>query len=598
MNIHQSPRVDSVRDYLKMLQQRDTQRDREQFVDKGRDTLLDGYTDDQLETVCRQLWTQGGSSPECHFRTLVDILLGHYMLTRGGDRRAAELSDLFTFEFQGEGSTRCMPLILTTRASKQNQHGRLETMGALRHKIPLVCVLSALAFYLFYRWDLTDEPFPDFTSRPSWYGIRLIKRATGSGDDRTQPLSYTSQREWAAKAFRQVGIHTTTITHVGRAAGAKAAELKGVSEDQIRRAGRWNHEQMVGCYLNVLPREFMRIMAGHPSQLGCFEINRASVTPPDVLLSLIWPELDAWKNRFGPQSDQINDLAASGITSLLFYLREVILQDSVVLRQRFPDNAVWTHPVFQHPAYDNFARQITAAAGLNEGESLSRSVLLYQALPQLVDHLTAMEARNIQRDASNKRHQAEIKTLIDSVTEHQAVQAAQAAQLQLLISNGLTFRLELPTATAAMATAIATSPATSTPTPTPASTSTPMPILQETHHPIIQAPTYCMSRSVKTVERLWQEWTVGLQGGPAIRTLDSTWGSRWRAGKRSELQWYSLRLEAMKEIKRIAQSQRTSEEAAMWQLHVEQQRTGYSLDRLCKQLRTSRKSQITRHRVV
>jgi hypothetical protein len=139
--------------------------DSAQFADEGRDTLLDGYTDEQLETVCRELWTEGGTSPECYFRTLVDILLGHYTLTRGGNRRLIELSDLFTFELQGEGLTRCIPLILTTRAGKMNQHGRLETMDALRHKTPVICVLGALAFYLLYRWDLTDELFPDFLTR-------------------------------------------------------------------------------------------------------------------------------------------------------------------------------------------------------------------------------------------------------------------------------------------------------------------------------------------------------------------------------------------------------------------------------------------------
>lgn len=390
MNSHASPREDSVREYLKSLQRRDTQLDRAQFADKGRDTLLDGYTQEQFEAVCRELWAQGRTSPECHLRTLVDVLLGHYMLTRGGDRRSAELSDLFTFEFQGEGPTRCMPLIFTTRESKQNQHGRLETIGALRHKEPLLCVLGGLAFYLLYRWDLTEEPFPDFATRPAWYGIRLIKR---TGGDRKQQLSYTSQREWAAKAFQQVGIHASKTTHIGRPSGAKLAELLGVSEEQIRRAGRWNQDQMVGCYLNALPREFMRTMAGHPKQAGCFEIRRASATPPDALLSLIWPELDIWKGRFGPHAGQINDLAAAGLTNLLFYLREVILQDSVALRIRFPDNAVWTHPVFQHPAYEPYARQV--AACLHEGESQNELSVLRQAMPQLMEYLKAMEARNM-----------------------------------------------------------------------------------------------------------------------------------------------------------------------------------------------------------
>jgi hypothetical protein len=106
-------------------------------------------------------------------------------------------------------------------------------------------------------------------------------------------------------------------------------------------------------------------------------------------------------------------------------------------------------------------------------------------------------------------------------------------------------------------------------------------------------PQHRMSCAVKTVGQLWREWTVGLGGGsPAISVPDSTWGSRWRAGRRIELQWYSLRLEAINEIRRIAQAQRCSETEAMWQLYMQQQRTGYSLDQLCKRLRANRKKAI------
>jgi hypothetical protein len=97
---------------------------------------------------------------------------------------------------------------------------------------------------------------------------------------------------------------------------------------------------MVSCYLNSLPREFMRLIAGHLSQMGCFEIRCASIAPPHKLLSMIWPGLDAWKGWFGPLPDQINDLAATGATNLLLYLCEVVLQDSVALRSMFP-----SHPV-------------------------------------------------------------------------------------------------------------------------------------------------------------------------------------------------------------------------------------------------------------
>lgn len=48
MNSHPSPREHSVRDYIKSLQRRDAARDKANYADKGRDTLLDGYTEPQL----------------------------------------------------------------------------------------------------------------------------------------------------------------------------------------------------------------------------------------------------------------------------------------------------------------------------------------------------------------------------------------------------------------------------------------------------------------------------------------------------------------------------------------------------------------------
>jgi hypothetical protein len=87
-----------------------------------------------------------------------------------------------------------------------------------------------------------------------------------------------------------------------------------------------------------------------------------------------------------------------------------------------------------------------------------------------------------------------------------------------------------------------------------------------------------MCRQVKSVERLWQEWTVGLNGQASVSALDSRWASRWRAGRQRELQWYSLRLEVIREIRRRAKAQQSSEEQAMWSLHLQQQQMGCSLD--------------------
>ncbi|KAL2137536.1 hypothetical protein VTI28DRAFT_9169 [Corynascus sepedonium] len=577
MNTHPSPREDNAREYLKTLQRRDAQREKDNYADKGRDTLLDGYTEEEFERVCSELWIRGSASPEHHLRTLVDLLLGHYLLARGGDRRAAELSDLFTFEFPGEGPTRCMPLILTTRAGKQNQHGRLETAGALRNKKPLICMLSGLAFYLLYRWDLTDEPFPDFSRRAAWYDIRLLK---SSSTDRTSALSYYTQRDWVVKAFGYAGITSRKKTHVGRSSGAKTAELKGVSEDQIRRAGRWNQEQMVGCYLNALPRNFMRLMAGHPANMGCFEIRRAGITPPEALLSMIWPELDRWKDQFGPGSDQVNDLAAMGLTNLLFYLREVVLQDSVLLMQQFPDSPVWNHPVFQHEVYKVFAQQVSAF--VYEEERPSQLTLLVQAMPVLADHLKSIQSRI-------EAIPAELDIRLQACETR--LKQAQSSELRTLLVTGLqaattAVQPAMEGAEKSQYTSAQSSVGNSRLASQAPVQANDMPELD----PDLQPPRYRMCRAVKTVEALWREWTVGLRGQPAVAELDSKWGSRWRSGRQSELQWYSLRLEVIREIQRVAQAKRIGEQAAMHIVSLQQQQTGCSLDQFCKQLRANRKA--------
>ena len=604
INCHPSPREDTVRQYLKTLQRRDTKRQKDQFADKGRDTLLDGYSEQDFEQICHQLWAHSEKSPECHFRTLVDLLLGHYMLARGGDRRAAEISDLFTFEFTGEGPTRCMPLIMTTRQSKVNQHGRLETAGALRNRNPQICPLSGLAFYLLCRWDLTDEPFPDFSNRSAWYNIRLLK-GSAAGTSSAAQLAYNSQLEWVTKAFRYAGVVSRKKTHTGRPSGAKMAELKGVSEDQIRRAGRWNHEQMVGCYLSSLPRKFMRIMAGHPPQMGCFEIRRASVVPPSELLSLIWPQLDQWKDHFGPREGQSNDLAALGLTDLLFYLREVILQDSVILREHFPNSPIWNHPVFQHEAYARFCAQVRDVIGPGgEGERPTKLAMLTQAIPELADYLRSSDARSEARGN-------ELKAAMDDIVTQQRQQLqhnAQGAELLQWLAQSLARlpqQLLRPGAMGGAAGAggavgeageavdscytLARASLAPSLAPSPPDTNGPSAVATAEGPPEpLEPPSYRMCRSVKTVEALWREWTVGLNGQPSVSALDSRWGNRWRAGRQAELQWYSLRLEVIKEIRRIAHMHRSSEQQAMRVLQHHQQQMGYSLDRFCKHLRAGR----------
>jgi Transcriptional activator of glycolytic enzymes len=58
---------------------------------------------------------------------------------------------------------------------------------------------------------------------------------------------------------------------------------------------------------------------------------------------------------------------------------------------------------------------------------------------------------------------------------------------------------------------------------------------QQQEQELLEPPKHRMCRAVRTVEVLWREWTVGLQGNPSIEVLDRKWGNRWSAGRKSEL---------------------------------------------------------------
>jgi hypothetical protein len=53
----------------------------------------------------------------------------------------------------------------------------------------------------------------------------------------------------------------------------------------------------------------MHIMGSYPAQSGYFEIQRATIKPPEELRKLIWPDLDKWDSKFGDDEGQIHDLA-------------------------------------------------------------------------------------------------------------------------------------------------------------------------------------------------------------------------------------------------------------------------------------------------
>jgi hypothetical protein len=186
-------------------------RKRSLYLDKGVGTVVDGYRQPDVLRIANYFFEKGTM---VSFRSRVDFLMGHSMLCRSEDKRNACLSNLGILELENEGPTSCQAMILTLARSKTNQEGRNEIGVAIRHKDVFQCPVGALAFYLFFRFHLSAEPFPDFSSNRGWYDTRMLR-----GKCRDQPLTYDQQRQAITVCFADLKILSSRKTHAMRGQG-------------------------------------------------------------------------------------------------------------------------------------------------------------------------------------------------------------------------------------------------------------------------------------------------------------------------------------------------------------------------------------------
>jgi hypothetical protein len=587
INPYPSPRGEALNGLLKAHTRNEHRRRRLEFADRAAGTIQDGYDEEKMMQAVRICWQEaeqgqgqgygrGGTrkkqSIEAYLRTAVDFLLSHNLLLRSESRLAAELPDFFSIMLPNEGPTPCPLMVMIMDNGKTNQIGRLEYGAVIRHKNPLLCTMAHTAFYLFYRWNITGELPPCFRQRQLWYNLHLIK-----GEDAAKKMAYDTQLEWINRMFSQAKVASLKKTHAGRAQGAKHAELKGVSEGQIRRAGRWNNDALTNCYLTHLPRKFIRSMAGfNPSVQGNFYLPRAKVLPPQSLEQAVWPFVDEWiswfdshvdadaDNDVDADTDDRKDLAAQGFLRLLRELRVILLQDSVILKREFPAHPIWMDPVFTRADYLTFAQQVELSLlDMEEPEEIQ----IRKTLPAIAERLSVIQ-QSLTRDYNELRSAMEQRL------------GKIESQLSNLFEGQITINLNTvrnhPTTTAAMMMA----PVATSSTTTVAPIATPVEALPS-------PDVYELSRTISTVPQLWREWTEGIAGGPSVQRLEDEYGPRWRK-KHSETVMFSRRKVIIDEI-RSRQAQGINTLAAVEEVELVRQRAKLSLYQLYQFLNRNKK---------
>ncbi|KAG2211038.1 hypothetical protein INT45_013577 [Circinella minor] len=219
-------------------------RESKNFVDPRIGSIQDGYNAEQLVQVADHYFGRKKKAGDA-LRDQMVFLLNHMMMLRGETLRDTNLNHLFSLEFKDEGATRCPVFVMMITGGKTNQEHHKLYSGVIRHKNVQTCTFGAIGFYLFHCFHVHGHTLSSVNN-----------------------------------AFAAVGINSVKKTHSGRQAGAREAEMAGLSHDHIRRVGRWNSESMENNYLTCLPRTAIRVIQGFPEEKGCFWLPRALVTSP------------------------------------------------------------------------------------------------------------------------------------------------------------------------------------------------------------------------------------------------------------------------------------------------------------------------------
>jgi len=101
------------------------------FLDKGVDSLIDGYQSRDLPRISGYFFNQNTTDG---LRNRLDFFLGHAILGRSEDKRNAMLSDLYLYEMEEEGPSECQAIVLNLCKGKTNQERKTQIGAAIRTK--------------------------------------------------------------------------------------------------------------------------------------------------------------------------------------------------------------------------------------------------------------------------------------------------------------------------------------------------------------------------------------------------------------------------------------------------------------------------------
>lgn len=345
------------------------------------------------------------------------------------------------------------------------------------------------------------------------------------GRNRLADISYHTQYNSITSAFDACGIQSRKKTHSGRGSGAREAEQVGADGDQLRRLGRWNTDSMNNNYLTHFPRVPIRLLNGFKPEHGRFWIKRGLIVPPASLQSKVFPGADRWLDLVTRGDGCEQTICGQGFLKLLIAMRTIILQDVVALRSLFPGlistNPLFAHPLFSDPEFLAFEQELRAAM---RTERAPEDLRIEEVMPDVSTKLAAIENKLTMLNAASECRQDRSQDQLLASIEHlftTHVTDMFNMQYQLVPVSQGSGSVTFSPAAAAVSSSLAPPP------PPQASSSSAIPSPTEK----VPINTQVLNRSLQTVSNVWEEWTLGWCGKPAIKLYEANVKvNNWRSG--------------------------------------------------------------------
>ena len=477
--------------------------------------------------------------------------------------------------------------------------GTVRYAYAFRHYDPRQCVVGSIAFYLYLRFDVGKESWPEFGSaNMEWHSIKLLRQR----NDPSKQLGYAAQLKIIKEIFQRFNIQADGFTHAGRKAAVQHGEVIGVEDAQIRQLGHWDSTRMAKHYSSGIARGAARQFAGFPAERGKYYLARSALRPPESLRRKVFPQLEESLLVLNSIPSEERDRAAGSVLNALNWFRTVILEDAVALKDQsqFRESPLFKHSLFQDSEFLNYQHSALLAS---REDHIPMAIQIQQLVPDIARELhsvTEVMSGQLTWVSKNIDHvEQKVVAIINNQKLHDqrfiAIEqfADKMNRGQIRVISHLQTDTNGDVADDTSQSLIAPPPLIFPPSTAPSHQTVVNP--SGSLHTQESIPEYKVNISINSVDKAWEEWDEGLVNGPegmrspSIQYLEEKFGAKWRRGDAARKR-YTRRKALIQRIKKAAAGLKLPESDVAHRIELWRKAKGMTIDAIQKMLQSCKDS--------